>query len=141
MVAAQSDGGWGIFLAPLGFLLFLLVMYWEAGRLQRTRGTSSNPEGWPGPHRAIGRFAVATRYYTLGVLGAIVFLGGWSGPVYDGFQWTLLKAFALIAIASLFSGAMPTLKPRDTAASVRNRWLPVAALNLVVVSAVLEVLA
>ena len=86
LVAAQSDWGWGIVLAPLGFLLFLLVMYWEAGRLERTRGTSTPPEGWPGPHRAIARFAVATRYYTLGVLGAIVFLGGWSGPVQDGFQ-------------------------------------------------------
>jgi NADH-quinone oxidoreductase subunit H len=141
LVAAQSDWGWGIVLAPLGFLLFLLVMYWEAGRLERARRTSARPEGWPGPHRAIARFAVATRYYTLGILGAIVFLGGWSGPVHDGFHWTLLKAFALMAVASLLSGAMPAARPRETAVSVRNRWLPVAALNLVVVSAILEVVA
>ena len=127
--------------ASQGFFLFLLVMYWEAGRLERTRCTSISPEGWPGPHRAIARFAVSTRYYTLGVLGAIVFLGGWSGPVHDGLHWTLLKAFELIAVASLLSAAMPTVRPHETAVSVRNRWLPVAAFNLFLVSAILEVLA
>jgi NADH-quinone oxidoreductase subunit H len=141
IVSAQSERGWGIVLAPLGFLLFMLAMYWEAGRLERTRATSANSEGWPGPHRAIARYATSTRFFALGVLGAITYLGGWHGPVMEGFHWTLVKAFVLVAIASVFSGALPVTRPGETASSVQRRWLPVAALNLVVVSAILEVVA
>jgi NADH-quinone oxidoreductase subunit H len=141
LVTFQEGNGWGVLLAPLGILLFLVVMYWEAQRLHRMRGTSRSREGLPGPHQALARYAVAARYYALGALGAVVFLGGWSGPGPDGFWWTLVKAYALIGLASMFAAAMPQAGPGQVAHSVRRRWLPVAALNLAVVSAVLEVMA
>ncbi len=141
IVESQADWGWGIVLAPLGFLLFMLVMFWESMRLSRVRSTSRVQEGWPGPHMAIGRSAVAARYLALGILGALVFLGGWSGPVADGAWWTLTKAYILVIVASMFAAAVPLATPEGTAQAVRNHWLPLASLNLVVVAAIVEVMA
>ena len=141
IVEVQADWGWGIVLAPLGFLLFMLVMFWESMRLSRVRSTSRVLEGWPGPHMAIGRSAVAARYFALGILGALVFLGGWSGPVADGAWWTLTKAYILVIVASMFAAAVPLATPEGTARAVRNHWLPLASLNLVVVAAIMEVMA
>ena len=141
IVESQGEWGWGIVLSPLGFILFMLVMYWGSTGLARVRANSREREGWPGPHRSIGRFAVSARFLGLAVLGAVVFLGGWSGPVADGAWWTLLKAFILVAVASMFAAAMPQPSTTQTARSVRNHWLPLAALNLVVIAAIMEVMA
>lgn len=141
IVKVQTDWGWGIILAPLGFLLFMLVMFWESMRISRVRSTSRVLEGWPGPHMAIGRSAVAARYLALGILGSLLFLGGWSGPVADGALWTLTKAFILVIVASMFAAAVPLATPEGTARAVRNHWLPLASLNLVVVAAIMEVMA
>jgi NADH-quinone oxidoreductase subunit H len=141
IVEVQADWGWGIILAPLGFMLFMLVMFWESMRLSRVRTTSHACEKWPGPHMAIGGSAVAARYFALGVLGAVVFLGGWSGPVSDGAWWTLAKAYILVIVASLFAAAVPLATPEGTARAVRNHWLPLASINLVVVAAIVEVMA
>ncbi len=141
LVEAQGEWGWGMILSPLGFVLFMLVMYWGSTGLAKVRTTSREREGWPGPHSSIGRFAVATRFLGLAVLGAVVFLGGWSGPVADGAWWTLLKAYILVAVASLFAAAMPRPSTTETARAVRNHWLPLAALNLVVIAAIMEVMA
>jgi NADH-quinone oxidoreductase subunit H len=90
---------------------------------------------------SIGRFAVATRFLGMAVLGSVVFLGGWAGPVAEGAWWTLLKAYVLVAVASMFAAAMPRPSQAGTARAVRNHWLPLAALNLVVVAGILEVMA
>jgi len=141
IVAVQNHWGWGIVLAPLGFMLFMLVMFWESMRLSRVRSTSRTREGWPGPHMAIGRSAVGARYFALGILGALVFLGGWSGPVTDGALWTLAKAYILVIVASMFAAALPLATPEGTARAVRNHWLPLASFNLVVMAAIMEVMA
>ena len=139
LVDLQADSGWGLLLSPLGFLLLLVVMTWESARLARVRSTGTVRETWPGPHRALGLFTVAARYFALGLLGTLLFLGGWLGPVEDGAWWTLLKAFVLVAFTSMVAGAMPLGRPAERASAVRARYLPLATLNLVLVAAVLEV--
>ena len=128
-------------LSPLGFLLFMMVMFWAAMGLEKARSTSRERAGWTGPHKANTRYAITARYLGLAVLGAVVFLGGWSGPVADGAWWTLVKAAVLIVIASMFAAAMPRASDTDVARAIRNHWLPLAAINLVVVAAVMEVMA
>ena len=141
LVGFQKEVGWGGLLAPLGFTLFLLAMYWDSARLERARGTGRTREEWPCPRRAMERFVGATRYYSLGVLGAIVFQGGWLGPGQDGHWWTLLKAMLLLALVSSVAGALPLISRGDTAHDIRRRWFPVAAINLVLVAGILEVMA
>lgn len=141
VVGIQEGWGWGVILAPLGCLVFLVVMCWEAGRLARLRNAGTPREGWPGPHMALGRYVLAARYFALGMLGALVFFAGWWFPVAPGMWWTLLKAYDLVLLASLASAVLPLGRAGDTTQKARRTWMPVAAVNLVVVAAVLEVMA
>lgn len=141
VVDFQASSGPGMVLAPLALLLHMMVMHWESVRLSRCASTGRPREGWPGPHMAMARFVGAARYYSLGVLGAVVFLGGWWGPGPDGWWWTIAKAFVLITVVSLLGAAMPVVRPGETAHAIRRRWLPVAAIDLVMVAGLLEVMA
>jgi len=141
MVELQEGSGWGLLLSPLGFLLLMAAMAWESDRLVRTRATGLARRDWPGPHKALGLYTVAARYYSLSVLATVLFLGGWSGPLADGAWWTLSKAFVLVAFTSMVAGALPLGQPMELARAVRTRYLPLATLNLVVIALVLEVLA
>lgn len=141
MVELQEGSGWGLLLSPLGFLLIMAVMAWESDRLVRARASGITRRSWPGPHKAVGLFTVAARYYALSVLATLVFLGGWSGPLADGAWWTLVKAFVLVAFTSMVAGALPLGRPMERAGAVRTRYLPLATLNLVVVALLLEVVA
>jgi NADH-quinone oxidoreductase subunit H len=141
LVDLQEGSAWGVALVPLAFVLYLVVMHWESQRLGRARTTSAARECWPSPHMAVTRYVLAVRYLTLGVMGSIVFLGGWTGPFADGLWWTLLKAYVLVMFASAAAAVGPLPRPAETAGAVRSRWLPLAAVNLVVVAAVLEVMA
>jgi NADH-quinone oxidoreductase subunit H len=141
VVDLQEGSAWGFVISPLGLLLFLAVMTWESDRFDRLRSPGTSAETWPGPHRAIGLYTVSARYLTLGIMGAILFLGGWLGPIEDGAWWTLVKAMVLVALASMVAGALPVGRPDERASAVRTRWLPLAAANLVLVAAVMEVMA
>ncbi|UCC94116.1 MAG: NADH-quinone oxidoreductase subunit H [Thermoplasmata archaeon] len=141
LVALQEDSGWGILLSPLGVLLILVVMTWESDRLARVRRTGTSPEAWPGTHKAVGLYAVSARYFALAVLGTVLFLGGWLGPVVDGAHWTLVKAFVLVSFTSSVAGALPIGRPADRARSLRTHWLPLATVNLVLIAAIMEVMA
>jgi NADH-quinone oxidoreductase subunit H len=141
LVDLQEGSAWGIALAPLAFVVHLVVMHWESQRLARARTTSATREEWPSPHMAITRYVMAVRYLTLGVLGSIVFLGGWTGPLAGGLWWTLLKAIVLIMFSSAAAALMPLPRPGETAGAVRSRWLPIVAVNLVLVAALMEVVA
>ncbi len=141
LVSLQDGSAWGILLSPLGFLLLLAIMTWESDRLARLRRPGTAAERWPGTHLAMGIYTVCARYMALGLLGAIVFLGGWSGPALDGAWWTLVKALVLVAFTSMVAGALPLGRPSSRARALRTRWLPLAAANLVLVAAVMEVMA
>jgi NADH-quinone oxidoreductase subunit H len=141
VVDLQGDSGWGLLLSPLGFLMLLAVMTWESDRLARIRRTGTEPETWPGPHRALGLYTVTIRYYALAILCTVLFLGGWQGPLEDGGWWTLMKAIVLVSFTSMIAGAMPLGRPVDRASSLRTRWLPLATVNLVLVAMIMEVMA
>jgi NADH-quinone oxidoreductase subunit H len=141
VVALQEGSAWGFLLSPLGFLLLLTVMTWEADRLDRLRRSGTEAETWPGPHRALGMYSVSARYLALAVLGSVLFLGGWDGPMEAGAWWTLMKALVLVGLVSMVSGALPVGRPSERASTVRTRWLPLATINLVLVVAIMEVMA
>jgi NADH-quinone oxidoreductase subunit H len=141
LVALQDDTAWGLMLSPLGFLLVLVLMTWESDRFHRLRLTGTAAETWPGPHRAMGMYTVTARLLALGLLGSLLFLGGWAGPFAEGMWWTMTKALVLVAFTSMFAGSLPLERPATRASRVRTRWLPLATANLVLVAAVLEVMA
>jgi NADH-quinone oxidoreductase subunit H len=141
IVSFQREWGWFVLVTPLGFVLFMYAYWLEAGRMAAMLGTAPSYRSWPGPRLALVGYVMAARHFALGVLGALVFLGGWSGPGPDGLWWTLTKAFLLVVLASLLSAAMPMPRSEDINHRVRAKWLTVAAINLVVAAGILEVMA
>ena len=139
LVSFQRDNLWFAPLAPVAFVLFLYALWLGAGRLAQDRADARRAGG--GDAMALARYSMAGRQFALALLGAVVFLGGWAGPIAEGCWWTFLKAAVLIAVASLLSATYPMPSSADSARTVRVRWLPLAAVNLLVIAIVLEVMA
>lgn len=139
LVRFQQDNGWFALLAPVAFILFLYSLTREAGRLEQDRALARRIAG--GDAMALARYSMAGRQFALALLGAVVFLGGWAGPVADGSWWTYLKAAALVTVASFLSAVYPMTSSVEALRAVRTRWLPLAGANLLVIAVLLEVMA
>jgi len=138
LVGHQREDGWFALIAPVAFALFLYALWLEAGRSEQDRALARHAGG--GDAMALARYSMAGRQFALALLGAVVFLGGWAGPVADGSWWTFLKAGVLAALASFLSSVYPMPSPSATLRAVRTRWLPIAGANLLVIAIVLEVM-
>ena len=138
VVGSQGDDRWFAIMSPASFLLFLYCLWLEAGQLEQGRALARRTG--VGDTMALARYAMAGRQYALGLLGAVVFLGGWAGPVADGCWWTLLKAAGLAALASFLGAVYPTPSARRTVRAIMGIWFPLAAVNLLVIAVLLEVM-
>ncbi|MFZ0390187.1 MAG: NADH-quinone oxidoreductase subunit H, partial [Calditrichia bacterium] len=70
-------------------------------------------------------------------MGAVLYLGGWKGPVLPGPLWMLLKTFVLMALM-LWLGMK--VKPQTTAGMLSLSWkilTPAGLLNVLIVGALI----
>lgn len=139
LVDFQSDHGPFAALVPVAFALFMVAWWYEAGRHASLR--APGPASPPGPRLALARYTVYARHYALAMLGSIAFLGGWAGPLAEGSWWTLAKAVVLASVVSFASAAVQHGTGAPLSRDLRARWLPLAAVNLLVIALVLEVIA
>jgi NADH-quinone oxidoreductase subunit H len=59
-----------------------------------------------------------------------LFLGGWKGPVIDGWWWFMLKVYALLAFFIWVRWTYPRVR-FDQLLNINWKWLlPLATLNL-----------
>ncbi len=137
IVEAQR-GVWFVVLQPLGFLLYLITGLMQAYRPPFSEAFSSTigggvlgvSGGWA--HWA-WRAALAGLLFVVAAMGALLFLGGWLGPVLPGPVWMLLKTLALMLLMLVLGSRVP---PKSTAAMLRLSWrwlIPAGLLNVLLV--------
>ncbi|MBN9560550.1 MAG: NADH-quinone oxidoreductase subunit H [Alphaproteobacteria bacterium] len=137
IVEAQA-GLWFVVLQPLGFALYVVT-----GLMQSYRAPFLEPfadrigggvlgvaGGWPA---LIWRLALGGVLFLVSAMGAVLFLGGWHGPVLPGWAWMLVKTFGLMALMLCLGRRV---RPCSTAEMLALSWkvlIPVGLVNVLVV--------
>jgi NADH-quinone oxidoreductase subunit H len=85
-----------------------------------------------GPRLLLLRFMFAALFALLMVVGAILFLGGWRGPLLPGPVWLLLKALALAIVIEVVGTHVPRLRQDQLLAFSWKVLLPASLLHIAV---------
>ena len=127
---------------PLGFALYVV-----AALMQTYRDPFSEPfapaieggvlgvaGGW---HAIVWRLALSGVLFVVAAMGAVLFLGGWRGPLLPGPVWMLLKTYGLMALL-IWLGAR--VRPLSVAQMLALAWkvlIPVGLANVLLVGALI----
>lgn len=144
IVMAQDT--WFIFLAPLGFLIFLIASIAEVGRapFDLLEADSEIVAGFNIEYSGMkfGMFFVAEflHAFTIGAVVATLFLGGWRGPGAEtypilGIIYFFIKAFLVYFIVVWARGTFPRIRI-DQMLNFSWKFLTPLALVLLIVMAV-----
>jgi len=137
IVEAQS-GLWYIVLQPIGFLLYLATGLMQSFRAPFLEPFSSTIDhgvlslygGWKAWY---WRIAMSGLLFVVSAMGAVLFLGGWQGPLLPGPVWMLLKTGAMML---LFTWLGAKFRPMTTDEMLQLSWkilTPVGLANVLVV--------
>jgi NADH-quinone oxidoreductase subunit H len=136
IVNAQSKW-WFIVLMPVGFVVFFIAMLAELERTPFDIREADNEliAGWltdvSAPYYTLALFLDYTRMFLGSLLIAIIFLGGWSGPLLPPVVWLLLKAFIVSFFIMIIRATMVRMRIDRL---LRFGWiwlLPLSLLNLI----------
>jgi len=141
IVEAQA-GMWFIVLQPVGFALYLVT-----GLMQAYRPPFVEPFAAFIDHGVYGasfpwqallwRLALSSLMFLIAAMGAVLYLGGWRGPLLPGPVWMLLKTFALMAVMVWGGSRAPLL---TTGRMLELSWkvlTPVGLVNVLLVGALI----
>ncbi|MCL4561637.1 MAG: NADH-quinone oxidoreductase subunit NuoH [Chloroflexi bacterium] len=148
IVQAQAGGFWYLFVAPLAALVFFLSSIAEVGRapFDLIEAESEIVAGFNIEYSGLkfGFFYVAEflHSFTVSVIFATVFLGGWQGPgaaTYPllGFVYFIVKAWIVYFVLLLFRGSLPRFRI-DQMMDLNWKVLTPLSLSLVVVIALVD---
>jgi NADH-quinone oxidoreductase subunit H len=137
-IVARQEGLWYIVTQPIGFALYVV-----SGLMQCYRPPFSEPFS---PHIGGGVLAVFAGWkalalrlaldgvlFVVAAMGAVLYLGGWHGPLLPGPVWMLVKTYALMALM-LWVGTR--FRPLSSARMLELSWkvlTPIGMLNVLVV--------
>jgi len=141
----QSQPVWNIFLAPLGAIVFLISSIAEVGRapFDLTESESELVAGFNIEYSGLkfGMFYVADflHAFTISLLFATFFLGGWQGPgaaqfPFLGFVYYVLKTGCVYFLTVLMRAALPRFRI-DQMMDLNWKFLTPLSLVLVMLSA------
>ncbi len=141
IVEAQSDL-WFIVLQPLGFALYLIAGLMQCYRSPFLEPFAANVGGGVlgvagGPSGLLWRVALSGILFLVAAMGAVLFLGGWSGPWLPGPLWMALKTFGLMALMIVLG---QTVRPLSTARMLALSWkilIPAGLVNVLIVGALI----
>ena len=143
IVEAQAEAGlWYVFVQPIGFALYLICGLMQAYRApflepfaeRIDRGVLGLYGGWKA---ACWRLALAGLLFIVAAMGAVLFLGGYAGPLLPGPVWMLLKTVGLMALM-LWGGTQVRLLTTDEMLQLAWKILiPVGLANVLLVGALI----
>jgi NADH-quinone oxidoreductase subunit H len=137
VVGAQRDL-WFVVLQPLGFLLYLVTGLMQSYRAPFLEpfadsvggGVLGAAGGWSA---LLWRVALAGVLLVVAALGAVLYLGGPSGPWLPGWAWMLAKTYGLMG---LMLGLGRCVRPLSTAGMLALSWkvlIPAGLVNVLLV--------
>ncbi len=137
IVGAQSQL-WYVVLMPIGFVIFFIAMLAELERppFDMREADSELIAGWltdvSPPYYMLALFLDYSRMLLGSMLIAILFFGGWNGPVLPPIVWLLIKVFAIAFFIMIVRVTMVRMRIDRL---LRFGWLillPLAFVNLIV---------
>lgn len=141
IIGAQANA-WFVLLMPIGFVVFFVAML---AALERPPFDVRDAEselggGWlaefSAPYLSLAKFLGYAEVFLGSLVMAILFFGGWSGPVLPPAAWLLLKGFLIALVFVVVRAAAPRMR---TDRLLRLGWtvlLPLAILNLIITSVI-----
>ena len=142
-ISNAQDNLWYIVPQILGFLVFFVAAVAESNRPPFDL-TEADGEVVAGYHTEYGgmRYAMFANAefvnaITLSALGAVLFLGGPSGPLLPGPLWMLLKIGAFLFVLIWIRATLPRVRFDQLMKLGWKVLLPVATLNLLLTAAVI----
>ncbi len=136
IVQAQSGHLWFVFYQPFAFVAFVIAMIAATARVPFDL-PEAEPElvaghltEFSGLRMGVFFFGQYITIFIVSALAAIVFLGGWSGPILPGFIWYWIKVLALIFMFTWFWGTFPRYRYDQLMDIAWKKLLPLMVLNI-----------
>jgi NADH-quinone oxidoreductase subunit H len=138
--AQEHSGLWYIVAQPQGFLLYIATALMQCYRAPFFEPFADRIEhgvlgDYGGVKAVIWRLALASLFFVVAGMGAVLFLGGYSGPWLPGPVWLIVKTIAIIV---LMVSAGHWIRPLSTAEMLALAWkilIPAGLLNVLIVGA------
>ena len=127
-----------VLLLPLGLVIFFIAGLAEVGRTPfDIYHAESEVVGGPfveysGAHWAVFFLAEYINTFAIAALAALLFLGGWLGPVLPGIVWFLIKVYAIILLIFWVRGTFPRLRVDQLMAFAWKVMVPLAFYTIII---------
>jgi NADH-quinone oxidoreductase subunit H len=132
-----------ILVQPVAFAIFIISAMAESKRIPFDLPEAENELGsgyhteYSGMRFGLFFLGEYVHMQVLGALVAVLFLGGWRGPVLPPFVWLFIK-IVLVALVMIWTrGTLPRLRYDQLMALGWKVLIPLALINIVVTGAVL----
>ena len=143
IIEAQSQAGlWYIVAQPLGFALYVVSALMQTYRAPFLEPFAERIDhgilGFVGEWKALlWRLALSGLLFVVSAMGAVLFLGGYSGPVLPAPVWMLLKTFGLMAFMLWLGQRLRLLTTAEMLALSWKILIPAGLLNVLIVGALI----
>ena len=130
--------GWFIFVQPLGFILFLIAAVAETNRAPfdlpeaETELVAGFHTEYSGFRFALFFLAEYIAMILVSAMAAVLFLGGWNGPILPGPVWLVLKMLIFVFLYVWLRATLPRFRFDQLMGVAWKALLPLALLNVVV---------
>lgn len=144
IVYNQVENGWFIFRQPLAFLIFSVAATAEINRgpFDLAEGEQELVAGYQTEYSGM-RFAFMylgeyVALYAMCFLAAVLFLGGWDGPILPGWLWLFVKSYVFVFLNMWVRWTFPRIRVDHM---MKLNWqvlIPAAVINLALTGVVVK---
>ncbi len=135
-ISAAQHGLWFIFLQPIAFFVFMVSALAELTRspFDMTEAEQEIVAGYhteySGMRFALFFMAEYANLFSVAALGAILFLGGWQGPILPGYLWFIGKTWAMVLVILWLRWTFPRARLDKMMKFSWKVLLPLSILNV-----------
>jgi NADH-quinone oxidoreductase subunit H len=135
-ISAAQHGIWYIFFQPLAFVIFLISALAELSRspFDMTEAEQELIAGYhteySGMRFALFFMAEYANLFSVAALGAVLFLGGWEGPILPGYIWFIGKTWAMVVLILWIRWTLPRARLDKMMKFNWKYLIPLSILNI-----------